>query len=270
MDELKKKDDDIKIVDESLFGITVETSEVDNKETTIEVEKKFMSVTVRIVRHLFLVNAGIWFYIGMFGIVPTHLLMEKTSFVTTLIVFLVALGFMVLFNVIMYHFRRMIYCFVVSLFVVFFSLSALLKSIGPFQASLILFTESVIMLVYCSNAQKRIDPYISFLMMVGIGICTWGIGFIGFIREQDWITSAILFFTCVLGFPLYSAFQIDYATRKYHLKELTQAIVGFFTGWSFLVAKCAKKAHPEEDQSFVLVEKESSAETEGVVNEVTI
>lgn len=272
LDELKKKDDDLKVVDESLFTVTVETSLIPPEEEEVQkqVQKQFMSVTVRIVRHLFLINAGIWFYIGMFGIVPAHLLAWNVAF----ILFFVSVGVGIIANVLMYVARSLtnvlLSLFVMCLFVAFFSLAALLQSVGPFQASSILFTESVIMLVYCSNAQKHINPYTSFLIMLGVGVCTWGIGFIAFIREQDWITSAILFFTCVLGFPLYSAFQINHATQKYHLKELTQAIVGFFTGWSILVAKCVKKVPQEEDQSFVLVEKESSAETEGVVNEVTI
>jgi hypothetical protein len=160
--------------------------------------------------------------------------------------------------------------FVVCLFTSFFSLAALLRSIGPFQGALIMFTESTILLVYCSESpnRKRLDPFVSFLIMMSGGVCVWAIGFIAFVKEQDWFTSVFLFFFCVLGFPVYSAYQIDQASQ-YHLRELTQAIVGFLSfPWKFVT--CAKKHHPVEDPSFVLVERESSADKEIASKKVTI
>jgi hypothetical protein len=275
--DLQKKDDDLKVLEESLLGVTVETSLV------VQVEEQVprppppeMGVTIRVIRHLFLVNAVLWFCVGIFGIVPTHILLKKTSFVVPLSLFCTSTGLAVLLNILIFCFRNyhdlvlgLLGSFMLCLFTAFFSLAALLHSLGPFQGALIMFTESVLILMYCSESpnRKRLDPYISFLIMLSGGICVWVIGFIAFVKEQDWFTSVFLFFGCVLGFPLYSSMQIEQASQ-YHLRELTQAIVGFLSPWKCV--KCAKKVHPEEDPSFVLVEKESSAETEGVVNEVTI
>ena len=273
---LQKKDDDLKVLEESLLSVTVETSLIEYEEIEIPRSPPEMGVTIRVIRHLFLVNAVIWFCVGIFGIVPTHILLKKASFVVSLSLFCSSLGLGFLLNILVYCFRSyhdlvlgLLGSFLLCLFTAFFSLAALLHSLGPFQGALIMFTESVLILMYCSESpnRKQLDPYISFLIMLSGGICVWVIGFIAFVKEQDWFTSIFLFFGCVLGFPLYSAFQIEYASQ-YHLRELTQVIVGFLSPWKCV--KCAKKVPPKEDQSFVLVERESSAEMEGVVNEVTI
>lgn len=279
VEELQKKDEDLKIVHESIFGVTVETQcDIHPIESTV-VEQRFYGVTLRIIRHLFLVNTALWFFIGIFGIVPAHLLLKKGSFVVIISLFSISLGLGVIINILLFFARKhhefiivLFGCFILCLTTVFFSLTALLQSIGPLQGCMIMFTESVLILLYCihSTNRRKLDPHISFLIMMCGGVCVWGIGFIAFIKEQDWFTSAFLFFICVLGFPFYSAYQIQHASR-YHVRELSQAIVGFFTDY-FSWIRYVKRAEVDQrgDPSSVHVEKQSFVERDPVLNEANI
>jgi hypothetical protein len=110
------------------------------------------------------------------------------------------------------------------------SLAAALKSFAPFQACTMFFMQCIVGLLYCLYAGKdNVNPWWAAALMMCASVCVWAMGLYSFIREQDWITSGVLFVTCVLFLPLYTAYQTHLIGKRYNMEELIQANIEFVT-----------------------------------------
>ena len=157
------------------------------------------------------------------------------------------------------------------LFTSIFSMAAFFDSIAPLQGCIIMFIQTLAVLVYCLYPKKSLNIWHSLLIMISSGFIIWFIGFIAFIEQQAWIASGLLLLFCVFGFSAYTTFEIRNSVKKYHLKELSLIIVGFFTDFYAIPIQWiyAKYAKNNKELSFVLVENTNSAQ-KNVLTEVTM
>ena len=135
-------------------------------------------------------------------------------------------------------------------FVVICSLAGMLQSLAPFQACVIFFIESISMILLGFCFAKEVNVYYSIFTMVTSGIIVWTIGLVAFIREQDWITSMVLFIVCVILGPVYSGYQINRINEnRYHSKEIERVLIQYFTDPIGLpIEACCKKKELIEEE----------------------
>lgn len=252
LSSLGKKDSDLKVVSSGPLGVVVETeldvgfalAEDDDDEDFFE--PIHLSVPARIVRHVLTINMGISFFFVVFGLVPFAVLTNPIAAITlTASAGALVVGWGIGMHMLRAHETFAMPAFVMWILVVFvfvFSLAALLQSMAPFQACVIVFIQSCAALQYCLYVNREIDHWTCAGIMMVVGLLVWILGLVAFIEEQDWITSAILFLLCCIFHPVYSAWRVR--ERNYNLedKELVRASIEYFTGWT--AVKCARRPPP--------------------------
>lgn len=258
LNEIQKKDSDAEIVETTDDGYIIKTTleigtEIEEKEPeTIQFPR--ISIHVRIVRHMFVCHAFVSFAFSLYGIVPLYLLL--TDYIVSLSLFISSLTMSLILYILMYLLsdkKWALPSYIVWLlneFVVICSLAGMLQSLAPFQGTLIFFIESVSMILLGFCFTKEVNVYYSIFTMMTSGILVWAIGLVAFIREQDWITSMVLFGVCVILGPLYSGYQINRINQnRFHSKEIERILIKFTTDLIGIPieACCKKKELNEED-----------------------
>jgi hypothetical protein len=230
---LQKKDDNLQIIEQSDSGFVVMTSLVDPVEPIPPdppMESVPPSVNIQIARHYFAAHAFILFFIPLFGIVPFYLLVELPFIVSTTLT-CCSFVFGIIIRAVIYHiydswalmptFLLMVF----NNFIFIVSLSAFASSFAPLQGCTILFVECVAVILMGFLFKKKIDPIWSALVMMLSGLIVWSVGLYAFIREQDWISSGLLFITCVVTWPLFSGWKIyQINDNTFHTGEILQLL----------------------------------------------
>jgi hypothetical protein len=261
-----KKDDDLEILNIGLTGITVKTNlpiGTPIEEEEEEEERPIIySVPTQIVRYLFIINSIIWFSLAIFGIVPAQILLRFSYPFVSLILFICSLVFSVIFLGALFFVKQhtaLVYVFfgvwLFSVYVLIFSVAAYFQTIGPFQGCLMLFLSSISILVYCLYVKKRPNGVWAGFIMFFVSIIIWSVGLVAFIQEQDWIMSGVLFFICVIFFPVYSGIFIHYSYKRFNIGEFDRLLVCFYTDFFVFPIQWIYAKHVEKkmDDSFVLV-----------------
>ncbi len=240
LDELVKKDEDLRVVESGIFGSIIETHldvgyDLEQEEVPME-EPIQLSIPVRIVRHVLVINIAIAFLYTVFGLVPYSLL-EKAPRVVPWTLFGASLASCLVCGFFMHRYRKhpvagisLYVMWILITFVVVSSFAAALKSMAPFQGCTIFFMQCIVALLYCLYAGKdNVNPWWAAGLMLFAGLCVWAVGLYCFLHEQDWVTSGFLFVVCVLGLPLYTSYEIHLIMQRYNLEELLLANIEFIT-----------------------------------------
>lgn len=268
--DLKKKDDNAELLNQDYLGNMIVCTELEHVGTEIKDEEEEeeererpMSVALQVIRYLFMVVGAIFFTFGIFGIIPFFFIRSRlVSGTLTICAGVMAL----ILSLLMYIFKKetqiavsLLAVYLLCVFTFIFSVGALFRTIIPLQGCMILFLQCLSVLVYCLYSVKTMNMWSTAIIMGVTGFLVWAIGFVTFIEQQAWIGSGVLFFFCVIGFTAYSVYYIKQAETRFHLKELTRVIVGFFIEpyeWIF-VRRATNNNHL--DEPFVLVESTNTA-----------
>ena len=240
LNEIQKKDSDAYIVSETGSTITIQTTLEIGVEEEVELESSNstsfpkIAINIKIIRHLFTVHALIMFGISIYGLVFMHLLLK--DYIASLSLLIASLCMSVIFYLLMYLFSDIKWGFpsfimwTFNEFIVISSLAGTLHSLAPFQGTIIFFLESISMILLGFYYTKEVDVTFAIVLMSLTGLFGWGIGIYAFLKEQDWITSIVLFILCVVIGPLYSGYQIHGINNsRYHSKELERVLIQFWT-----------------------------------------
>lgn len=265
LDDLVKKDEDLRVVQSGYFGSIIETHldiGYDLEEEEPE-EPLQISIPVRIVRHVLVINISIAFLYSVFGLVPYSLL-ERAPRAVPWALFGVSLASTLVCGFLMHRHRKhrvaaisLYVMWILITFVTVSSFAAALQNLAPFQGCTIFFIQCIVALLYCLYAGKdNVNPWWAAGLMLFAGLCVWAIGLYCFLNEQDWLTSGILFFVCVLFLPLYTSYEIHLIMKRYNLEELLLANIEFITDCITLVpptlARCRStddsEVHPPDPQ----------------------
>jgi hypothetical protein len=256
LNEIQKKDTDAEIIETTDDGYIIKTTlnigvEIEEPET---IQFPRISIHVRIVRHMFVCHALVSFAFSIYGIVPLYLLL--TDYIISLSLFISSLVMSLILYILMYALSDKKWAlpsyiiWIFNEFVVICSLAGMLQSLAPFQACVIFFIESISMILLGFCFAKEVNVYYSIFTMVTSGIIVWTIGLVAFIREQDWITSMVLFGICVILGPVYSGYQINRINEnRYHSKEIERVLIQYWADPLIILieACCKRKELKEED-----------------------
>ncbi len=193
-----------------------------------------INVNTQIVRHMFTYHALISFMIPSFGIVPFYLL--KDHFIISLDLLALSGTAGIILYITMYLVRDTDWAsfalcmWLFNGYMLMCSLSAILHSIAPFQACFIFFINSLTVIIIGLWFERLIDPWwISLFLILG-GAVVWGTGIYAFIKEQDWITSGVLFLLSVILMPFYCGYEIYLINGgRFHKNEMGRTLVYFWT-----------------------------------------
>jgi len=251
IEELSKKDDNLRVIEESdtvlVFETDVDLGQVSEDEDTFEPET-MMNIFVRIIRVIFVTHTVLATMITLVGFLPDEFLVvqepAKVAVFSLICTLLMSLGLYIAMIVLREHEYALsiFYFWGFSAFLVSVSLAGVLRDISPLQFSMCVAMQSASVLIYTYISPKNVDPWRSYYIMLLVGLFGWMTGLYVFIKEQDWITAAVLLVLIVLS-AAYSAVQIHYVTR-YHLgeKELIKAIIQFYSDpVIYLYAKILEK-----------------------------
>lgn len=253
LNEIQKKDPDAEIIETTEDGYIIKTTldigvEIEEPET---IQFPRISIHVRIVRHMFVCHALVSFAFSIYGIVPLYLLL--TDYIISLSLFISSLTMSVILYILMYALSDKKWAlpsyiiWVFNEFVVICSLAGMLQSLAPFQACVIFFIESISMILLGFCFAKEVNVYYSIFTMVTSGIIVWTIGLVAFIREQDWITSMVLFIVCVILGPVYSGYQINRINEnRYHSKEIERVLIQYWVDPLIIFIELCCKRKKEE------------------------
>ena len=271
LDGIQKKDEDAEILESTRSNIVVKTTlNIGTpQQEEEEIEQVRLSVPVQVIQYLFMIKAALWFSLGVFGIVPAQLLTGAQDVALALFICAIVTAFIVL--VALYFVKKYrdilltgLALLALCLYTIVFTCAAYFQDIAPFQACTILFLQCISILVYSLYSSKYMNIWWISLIMMLCGCVVWTIGLVAFVSSQDWVMSGILFFGCVLLFPAYCGWFIGANDKRFHLQELEQVIVAFFTDfyavplrWSYV--KYVKKER-EEEELFVLVDDTRTAQ----------
>lgn len=257
MDELlvslKKKDPDLVVVEHSDNHLVVESDAInDVPDGTERVESVIdpplpnlfkdenntpaTHISVKVIRAIFITNAGFAFMGMLVGLVPYFVLRYDVSVVGLSIgMGIVGVGMAVAY-VSMYMVQDQFYTVPLIgiwmfLLIVFLDIwGALKSSLAPFQAVTIVACQSVSILIYCFLSHRKINVVWALGIMCGAGLVPWLCGIYAFIRDNDWVTAFVLFLFCVIGFALYAANQIRLVGRfSVSREDLVRAVVHYYT-----------------------------------------
>lgn len=247
LEDLLKKDEDAVVLTSTTFKTTANLGEEIPPDEDLTVIPH-VKVNIQIVRHLFVVHGMLSYLVSIFGIVPFYLLLSVPY--VSLVLLWASLGASIPLYWMLYWFRAsprwaVPACILWALngFVIICTLASVLRSMAPLQGTLIFFVESVAVILLGYAFTAEIDCWWAALVMASTGLAVWGLGLYAFVVEQDWITSGVLFGVCVVLYPAYASYQI-HRIHRYHLKELTTAVVQFFTDpigvpIAWISARCA-------------------------------
>ncbi len=210
----------------------IEEIEDEDEPETVEFPK--IATNIRIIRHMYICHALISFGISLYGLVFLHLLLK--DYIASLSLLISSLCMSLIFYILMYCLANTKWgppAFIMwsfNAFVVVSSLAGTLKSLAPFQGTIIFFLEAISIILLGFYYTKEVDVKYSIGLMSLTGLLGWGMGIYAFLEEQDWITSIVLFVLCVIIGPLYSGYQIHRINNnRYHTKEIYRALIHFWT-----------------------------------------
>lgn len=235
---LDKKDDDLRVIENSEYGIVIETSlnvgemveSDDSKESSDSTAAAPTSVNIQISRHFFAVNALICLMIPLFGIVPFYLLNGLPLLVAFILAAISFITAIILHLALYWHTDQwtMYPTLILTIFnnyILIVALSAAGSTFAPFQGCSILFIECTSAILLGFTFSKTIDPIWCTLVMMSTGLLMWSVGLYAFIREQDWISSGLLFGTCVILYPIMSGYKVYRINRNmYHSGEILKML----------------------------------------------
>lgn len=242
LDELNKKDDDLKVLENNQKeGYVVVESSIDfSTEDSINDDLMendsndiHMDVFVRIIRYMFFVTGLISGFVST-GCIPFYFLVKDETQIVSIIIFIltsiVSTVFYILMTVFVEH-RHALVFFVLWIFPYYsavFSFAAIIENIAPLQFAMICCMQSCSIIVYSIVSPRMIDVWKSFYIMVSVGVLGWILGLFAFITEQDWVSATLLGVVMILT-SVYMAFQIQFVNR-YSLaeKDLIKAVIQFY------------------------------------------
>lgn len=269
IDALTKKHDDINeiIITETEIIVNTSNDQIEqeqeqNSNNELNQPLKSYSVPLQIVRNMFMIKAALWFCLGVFGIVPAQLVTLPQVALALFISSIVTLTILLIAMYLVKKYKDLLLTFLLlgslCLYTVIFASASYFQDIAPFQACTILFIQCISVLVYGLFVSKHVDGLWVGLIMILVGVTIWAVGLVAFIKQQDWIMSGILFFSCVIFFPVYSGWFVTHLDKRFHINELEQVIVAFFTDFFIIPIKWiyAKYAGKDQPMSFVLVDSE--------------
>lgn len=250
---LKKKDPDLVVVEHSENHLVVESDAISEApDGTERVEGSndpplpnlfkdenntpATHISVRVIRSIFIVNAGFAFMGMLVGLVPYFVLRYDVSVMGLGIAMGLVGASQFVAYVLMYFVKDQFYTVPLIgiwmfLVIVFLDIwGALVRTLAPFQAFTIAFCQSLSVLIYCFLSHRKINVVWALGIMCGTGLVPWLCGIYAFIRDNDWITAFVLFLFCVIGFALYSANQIRLVGRfNVSREDLVRAVVHYYT-----------------------------------------
>jgi hypothetical protein len=231
--EVTKKDDDARVYASGSHAdeVWVETSldlgspSGDEEENTLidshmladEATSTVMDVNVRVIRHIFMINAIVSFAI-LTGFIPYQFLVYDERHSVDIVVLAMAASLFLVTYIIMAAIRKTRYAtiifvfWVVEFYITSVSLSSVLNDLAPLQFSMITFIQSLGMIVYTVWSPSYINPWYSYYTMTLLGILSWGVGLYAFIEQRDWISASVLLLV-TMGVSGYYAAQTHLATR---------------------------------------------------------
>ena len=236
LNTLLKKDEDAKVIENTMFNLVVETSVNVGSVVVIreneEEEIKNMGVILQVIRYLFMIIATISIFFGIFGIVPYFLLLKQSVASASLL--FISLLFTIITNICMYVYRNYedlastlllidIFCF----FIVIVSLSSYIQSIALLHGCIIIFLESLSVLIYNIFSHKQMNIYWAGFIMLSVGLPIW---LVGILKQKEYIIYTIMLFTHIFIFILYSMWHIANCS-KYHTKEFLHVSIDFMTNF---------------------------------------
>lgn len=245
-EEFLKKDEDAQFSNETDHSITVTSKLLEDEiEKAIENPKKRpTAIPVRILRHIFVVNTIFAWLTVLGGILPYYFFRTDVSVPALGWLLGVVALFLLCAFVLMALVKDMFYTvpiigiWMALTFMFVTTLAAIMRSLAPFQAVFIVFSQSFAMVIYSYVSRRYMDSIWGAGFMAGAGLLGWLCGLYIFINENDWITSLILFLFVVLGCAAYSAYQIRLVGRfSLSRKDLVQAVVHYYTDPVFLPAQ---------------------------------
>lgn len=109
------------------------------------------------------------------------------------------------------------------------ALSAVARNITPLQAATMCFAQSLSVYGYTLSSPDGIDAMAAAIYMIFAALGVWFVGLYGFIVQQAWLSSGLLFFFGALS-SLYLSVQVYFAHR-YSLSDADcqLALVQFYT-----------------------------------------
>jgi hypothetical protein len=245
LNDLAKKDDDLKVISSTRFETVVETSlnigtPIQQEEPETGLQKKNMGVVLQVIRHLFMTTTIISLFFAVFGIVPYFLLVKQP--VISLPLFVTSLIILVELNVATFWFRDHHYkelpttLLILQIFCGFsfvVSLSSYLKTMALLNGSIIIFVESLSVLIYNIFSVKNVNPYWAGFIMLCVGFPVW---IVGMLKQQEYIIYAVILFLNIFGFTAYSIWHVANCA-KYHTNEFVMLMVEFTTNFYVLPIK---------------------------------
>ena len=248
---LTKKDDDFEIVSSGPDGIIVRTNldigtEIKEEAPDAEgVQPRHYPVTIRNVRFICLTIICICFFFMFYSFVPFRLLISANRAAPAILLGC-GWGLALISFIVMYAFREdsevalaALISWILTAYVAGFSLAALLRSLAPFQASLICCFEFFAVLMYSMHSPRRMHHWNAWVMMMCVGMFVWLLNLLIFLWERDWISATIVFLFCVFVVPSYTAAEI-YLTCTMRAEGEMKSIIYFLTDPIFVPIRWLK------------------------------
>lgn len=203
----------------------------DDTEETFVIEDS--SVVVRIIRNLFISNSAYCFVICIWGIIPYYLMRFDASQLVIIILSIVVSILFTVTYVSLFFWPEEPIPLIVWMFFLFMLinvLAAALKSLSPFQAVGICFAQQLGVLSYCFLAKRTLTVVWTIIVTFIPALATWLLGLYVFLKEQDWISSIVLFVVFVIGVSAYNSYEIYLIGQKrFHLKENIKVLNYYYT-----------------------------------------
>jgi hypothetical protein len=275
INNLTKKDEDLEVISDDGYGSMVVNTSLNIGEEFIEnneeneEEQTYKSVNIQIIHYLLNFIIAVTLLFGILGLFPYFILTKYGSPLISGTLLCISFITYISINVLCYVFQKnteLLYSLFSVLLICLFTMSctiaAYFETFAPFQGCIIIFIQLLSLSVYSLYERKNLNPWWSLSIMLFSGFIIWIFIFFAFIEQRQWISSGLLLLFNVFGFSGYTVFEITVCTKKYHLKELTRVIVGFFTNFYILPIEWiyAKYVKNNKDLSFVLVGKNNTAQ----------
>jgi len=261
LETLRKKDEDLVVVEQSDDHLVIETSSMDDPPEGLErvdtesslspplllkeeMQSPTTPVSIRVIRSIYIVNATYTLLFMIWGLMPYFLFRYDVS-VLGIGIGLAIVGLATLASyVAMYTVKDQFFTVpLIGLWMFLFFMSvnmfaALIRSLAPFQAVAIVFCQSLSILIYCffttrqsvASRHRHINVVWATGIMLGAGLVPWLCGIYAFVRDNDWITAFVLFLFIVIGSSLYNANQLRLIDRfDVSREDLVRAVVHYYT-----------------------------------------
>jgi hypothetical protein len=215
--------------------LAVLTAEIgdDNNEEDENFVIEDSSVTVQIIRFLFIANTAFCFVVCIWGIIPYYLLRFDAPQLALIIILVITLVFFVLTYGLLFYYCEQPILLIVWMFFLFMLINvmaAILRSLSPFQAVAICFVQQLGVLGYCFVAKRSLTVIWTIVVTLIPALCMWLLGLYAFLQEQDWISSVVLLVIFVIGVSAYNTYEIYLIGQKrFHVKENIRVLSFYYT-----------------------------------------